>query len=47
MAVKGAKVRAIGYAVGGVAPLSDEAVAKFFARDDIARRRTDLAGGAL
>jgi len=47
MAVKGAKVRAIGYAVGGVAPLSDESVATFFARDDIARRRTDLAGGAL
>ena len=45
MAVKGARVRATAYAVGGVAPLSDEDVEKFFARDDIAERRTNLAQG--
>ena len=45
MAVKGARVRATAYAVGGVAPLSDEDVEKFFGRDDIAERRANLAQG--
>ena len=45
MAVKGARVRATAYAVGGVAPLSDADVDKFFARDDIVERRTNLARG--
>ena len=45
MAVKGARVRATAYAVGGVEPLSDEDVEKFFARDDIAERRANLAQG--
>ena len=45
MAVKGARVRATAYAVGGVQPLSDEDVEKFFARDDIAERRANLAQG--
>ena len=45
MAVKGARVRATAYAVGGVAPLSDEDVEKFFARDDIAERRANLSRG--
>jgi hypothetical protein len=45
MAVKGARVRTTAYAVGGVAPLSDEDVEKFFARDDIAERRANLARG--
>ncbi|MTD15518.1 class II aldolase [Nakamurella sp. YIM 132087] len=43
MAVKGARVRASAYAVGGVAPLSRASVEKFFARDDIAERRGNLA----
>jgi rhamnose utilization protein RhaD (predicted bifunctional aldolase and dehydrogenase) len=47
MAVKGAKVRSAAYAAGGVAPLTDEQVAKFFARDDIAERRGNLARGAF
>jgi rhamnose utilization protein RhaD (predicted bifunctional aldolase and dehydrogenase) len=45
MAVKGARVRATAYAVGGVAPLSNEDVKKFFARDDIVERRANLARG--
>jgi rhamnose utilization protein RhaD (predicted bifunctional aldolase and dehydrogenase) len=45
MAVKGARVRATAYAVGGVAPLSDADVEKFFARDDITERRANLARG--
>ena len=45
MAVKGAQVRTAAYAVGGVAPLTDEQVTKFFARDDIAERRVNLAQG--
>lgn len=45
MAVKGALVRTAAYAVGGVAPLPSGSVEKFFARDDIAERRTRLAGG--
>jgi len=45
MAVKGARVRTAAYAVGGVAPLSDADVEKFFARDDIVERRANLARG--
>ncbi len=45
MAVKGARVRATAYAVGGLAPLTDEQVTKFFARDDIDERRANLARG--
>ncbi len=45
MAVKGARVRTTAYAVGGPRGLSDEQVAKFFARDDIAERRTNLSRG--
>jgi rhamnose utilization protein RhaD (predicted bifunctional aldolase and dehydrogenase) len=45
MAVKGAQVRATAYAIGGVAPLPAASVAKFFARDDIAERRGNLAKG--
>lgn len=45
MAVKGARVRTAAYAVGGVAPLTDDQVTKFFARDDIAERRANLAKG--
>jgi len=45
MAVKGARVRTAAYAVGGVAPLTDDQVTKFFARDDITERRTNLAQG--
>jgi rhamnose utilization protein RhaD (predicted bifunctional aldolase and dehydrogenase) len=47
MAVKGAQVRTAAYAVGGIAPLTDEQVAKFFARDDIAERRDKLARGTF
>ena len=45
MAVKGARVRAIAYSVGGVQHLSDEDVDKFFAREDIVERRANLASG--
>lgn len=45
MAVKGARIRAAAYAAGGVAPIPDESVMKFFARDDIAERRGNLAQG--
>ncbi len=45
MAVKGARVRATAYAVGGVAPLTEEQVSTFFARDDIDERRDNLAHG--
>lgn len=45
MAVKGARVRATAYSVGGVAPLSEEQVTTFFARDDISERRANLAQG--
>ena len=47
MAVKAAAVRRIAYSVGGLRALSDEAVAKFFARDDVAERRGNLAAGRL
>lgn len=45
MAVKGARIRTAAYGVGGLAPLTDEQVTKFFARDDIDERRTKLAQG--
>jgi len=45
MAVKGARVRATAYAVGGVAPLTPEQVTSFFAREDIDERRANLARG--
>ena len=45
MAVKGAQVRTAAYSVGGVAPLTLEAVAKYVARDDIAERRGNAAAG--
>ncbi len=45
MAVKGARVRATAYAVGGTRGLTDAQVEKFFARDDIAERRANLARG--
>ncbi|MDQ6659298.1 MAG: class II aldolase/adducin family protein [Actinomycetota bacterium] len=45
MAVKGARVRIAAYCAGGLAPLADEAVAKFFARDDIAERRSNMSQG--
>lgn len=45
MAVKGARIRTAAYGVGGIAPLTDEQVTKFFARDDIDERRTNLAQG--
>jgi rhamnose utilization protein RhaD (predicted bifunctional aldolase and dehydrogenase) len=45
MAVKGARVRTAALSVGGLAPLTPSDVAKFFARDDVAERRANLAGG--
>jgi rhamnose utilization protein RhaD (predicted bifunctional aldolase and dehydrogenase) len=45
MAVKGARVRATAYAVGGVAPLDPASVEKFFARADVVERRARLGGG--
>jgi hypothetical protein len=47
MAVKGAQVRTIAHSVGGVAPLSQESVAKFIARDDIAERVANISQGAV
>lgn len=47
MAVKAAQVRTMAYSVGGLAPLSNESVDKFFARGDIAERRGDIALGEL
>jgi rhamnose utilization protein RhaD (predicted bifunctional aldolase and dehydrogenase) len=47
MAVKAAKVRRIAYSVGGLAPLSHEAVRKFFDRDDVAERRGNIAAGRM
>jgi len=46
MAVKGAAVRTAAYSAGGVAPLSEESITTFFARDDIAERRHQLATGS-
>ncbi|MDQ2848740.1 MAG: class II aldolase/adducin family protein [Actinomycetota bacterium] len=45
MAVKGARVRIAAYSAGGLAPLSNEAVAKFFARVDVAERRSNISQG--
>jgi rhamnose utilization protein RhaD (predicted bifunctional aldolase and dehydrogenase) len=45
MAVKGARIRTTAYAVGGTRGLSNAQVEKFFARDDIAERRHNLARG--
>ncbi len=45
MAVKGARVRSIAYAAGGLAPLDEADVAKFFDRDDVAERRANLRRG--
>lgn len=45
MAVKGARVRTAALSVGGLAPLSASDVDKFFARDDVAERRANLARG--
>ena len=45
MAVKGAQVRAIAYSIGGMVPIPSASVASFFAREDIAERRGNLAGG--
>lgn len=45
MADKGARTRIAAYSVGGVAPLPAASVASFFARADIAERRTNLATG--
>ncbi|MDQ2755399.1 MAG: class II aldolase/adducin family protein [Actinomycetota bacterium] len=45
MAVKGARVRSIAYAAGGLAPLDQADVAKFFARDDVVERRANLRRG--
>ena len=47
MAVKAAAVRRIAYSVGGLVPLTEEAVSKFFARDDISERRGNIAAGRL
>ncbi len=47
MAVKAAQVRTMAYSVGGIAPLSNESVDKFFARDDIAERRGNIAQGQM
>lgn len=45
MAVKAAAVRRIAYSVGGLVPLSEEAVAKFFDREDVSERRGNIAAG--
>lgn len=45
MAVKGARIRATAYAIGGVSPIPTESVANFFARQDISERRGNLAKG--
>lgn len=45
MAVKGARVRATAYAVGGPWGLTEEQVEKFFDRDDISERRANLSRG--
>jgi rhamnose utilization protein RhaD (predicted bifunctional aldolase and dehydrogenase) len=47
MAVKAARVRTVAYSVGGLAPLTDDAVTKFLARDDITERQGNLAAGRL
>jgi rhamnose utilization protein RhaD (predicted bifunctional aldolase and dehydrogenase) len=47
MAVKAAKVRRIAWSVGELSPLTNEAIDKFFGRDDIAERRGNLSRGRL
>lgn len=47
MAVKAAKVRRIAWSVGELSPLTNEAIEKFFGRDDIAERRGNLSRGRL
>jgi rhamnose utilization protein RhaD (predicted bifunctional aldolase and dehydrogenase) len=47
MAVKGAQVRTMAYAMGGVVPIPAASIAKFFAREDISERRGNLADGLL
>ena len=47
MAVKAAQVRTAAYSIGGIMPLSNESVDKFFARDDITERRGNIAKGHL
>lgn len=44
MAYKGAQVRLHAMAVGGAQPLSNEAVASYFEREDMSERRRDLSG---
>ena len=44
MAYKGARVRLHALAAGGTKPLSDEAVASYFEREDMAERRRNLSG---
>jgi rhamnose utilization protein RhaD (predicted bifunctional aldolase and dehydrogenase) len=44
MAYKGAEVRLHALAVGGTKPLSNEAVAGYFEREDMAERRKNLSG---
>lgn len=44
MAYKGAQVRLNALAVGGTKPLSNEAVAGYFEREDMAERRKNLSG---
>jgi rhamnose utilization protein RhaD (predicted bifunctional aldolase and dehydrogenase) len=47
MAVKAARVRRIAYSAGGLRPLTDESVEKFFARGDITERRRNIEQGRL
>ena len=47
MAVKAAAVRRIAYSVGGLVPLTTEAVSKFVARGDVTERRANLSAGIL
>lgn len=44
MAVKGARIRAAAFAMGGVVPVPEQSLADFFARTDIDERRHLLAG---
>lgn len=44
MANKGARIRLDALAAGGVVPLSDAAVSKYFARADIVERRQNISG---
>ena len=44
MANKGARIRLDALAAGGVIPLSDESVRKYFARDEIVERRRNISG---